>query len=382
MKKKLLRILGIVGVVAIALVLLVLLAGQIAAWLGLEPLCISGKLPSLQIGPCGTASRVGPTVTPLPLSVEPGQTPIPLIFDDDGSPDGVIALLYLLRHPQVDVRAVTVSQGEAHPQVFSRHISQLLSMLGKDDIPVGFGRETPLEGDNAFPEPWRKASDRFFEIPLQDSPAAFSARPATDVLLETLSESDEPMMVFISGTHTNLAEALRIDPEIAQKISSVYVMGGSIYVPGNIESDWPEIHNAVAEWNIWVDPQAAHEVFASGIPVHLVPLDATNQVIWTDADAQGWASSSAPESLMASAFLNWMLQSWELDAAYVWDLVAAVAATDPRLCPEVLLSLDVRIDPGPEQGQTMLLDGPANARVCLDPNPGQVRALVAQILGR
>ena len=72
------------------------------------------------------------------------------------------------------------------------------------------------------------------------------------------------------------------------------MMGGSIYVPGNIESDWPEIHNSVAEWNIWVDPLAANEVFASGLPLHLVPLDATDQVTWTEADARAWKRSGQP----------------------------------------------------------------------------------------
>ena len=135
MKRKILRI---VGIVIIVLVLLILLAGPIMAWLGFETLCISGELPDLQIGSCNTTSGVGPTVTPFTLSDAPEETPVPLIFDDDGSPDGVIALLYFLRNPHFDVRAVTVSQGEAHPQIFSLHISQLLSMLGKDDIPVGF----------------------------------------------------------------------------------------------------------------------------------------------------------------------------------------------------------------------------------------------------
>lgn len=379
MKKKTLRI---VGIASIGLVVLLLMAGPIMARLGFEPLCISGELPNLQIGPCRTTSGVGPTVTPFPILAAPGETPVPLIFDDDGSPDGVIALLYFLRNPHFDVKAVTVSQGEAHPQVFSLHISRLLSVLGRDDIPVGFGRATPLEGENAFPEPWREASDRFFEIQLQESPAATEARPATDVILETLSDSTEPMMVFISGSHTNLAEALRVNPEFAEKIAGVYVMGGSIHKQGNIESDWPEIHNAVAEWNIWVDPQAAHEVLASGIPVHLVPLDATDQVTWTNADAQAWASSTATETVLAGNTLKWMLRSWGIDTVYVWDLVAAVVAADPRVCPEVLLSLDVMVDPGPEQGRTMLVDGPANAQVCLEPNPGQVRALVGQTLGR
>jgi purine nucleosidase/pyrimidine-specific ribonucleoside hydrolase len=374
--------LKIVSGVAVVLVFLILFGGPIMRRLGFEVWCISGDLSDLQVGPCTTGMGVAPTVTPFPLSDTPGASKIPLIFDDDGSPDGIIALLYFLRNPLFDVRAVTVSQGEAHPHLFAQHISQLLAMMGKEAIPVGFGREAPLEGDNAFPEPWREASDIFFEIPLLESSAAYDARPATDVLFETLAKSTEPMLVFISGTHTNLAEVLRINPDISDNISGVYVMGGSVYVPGNIESDWPEIHNAVAEWNIWADPQAAHEVFASGIPIHLVPLDATDQVTWTAADAQTWTSSAIPETVMAGDLLDWMLQSWGLEAAYIWDLVAAVAATDPRVCPEELLALDVDVDPGPEQGQTIVVDGPAHVRVCLEPDPGQVRALVAYILGQ
>jgi len=79
--------------------------------------------------------------------------------------------------------------------------------------------------------------------------------------------------------------------------------------------------------------------------------------------------------------LDWMLRSWSLDAAYIWDLVAAVAATDPRLCSEVQLALDVNIDPGLDQGQTILTDETANVWVCLEPNPGQIRARVEGILG-
>ncbi len=159
-------------------------------------------------------------------------------------------------------------------------------------------------------------------------------------------------------------------------------MGGSIYVPGNIESDWPEIHNSVAEWNIWADPQAAREVFATGMPLHLVPFDATNQITWTKADAEAWKSSAIPETIMAGEFLDWMLRSWSLDAAYIWDLVAAVIATDPRLCPEVRLALDVNIQPGPDQGQIILADETANVWVCLEPNPGQIRARVEGILSK
>jgi inosine-uridine nucleoside N-ribohydrolase len=75
-----------------------------------------------------------------------------------------------------------------------------------------------------------------------------------------------------------------------------------------------------------------------------------------------------------------MLRSWSLDAAYIWDLVAAVAATDSNLCPEVNLALDVVLDQGPNQGQTIVGDGPKNTWVCLDPVSLQIRLRAAAIM--
>lgn len=350
------------------------------AKLGVEPVCIKGDFPTLKVVPCPEVRSTHPAVTPYPTPTRAQEAPIPMIFDDDGSPDGVIALLFFLRNPLYDVKAVTVSVGEAHPQLFAQHIAHLLAVFGREDIPVGYGHDTPLEGDNAFPEPWRKGSDDFFDLQLPRAPTTYTPRPADELIVETLSTSTDPVMVFVSGTHTNLAGALRLDPGIQENILGVYVMGGSIYVEGNIESDWPEIHNRVAEWNIWVDPLAASEVFNSGLPLHLIPLDATNHVLWTQIDSQVWASSDIPETKTAGETLGWMLRSWGLDAAYVWDLVAAVAATDPNLCPEVHLALDVVLDPGPGQGQTIVADGPENTWVCLDPDSQQIKLRVAAIL--
>jgi inosine-uridine nucleoside N-ribohydrolase len=76
-----------------------------------------------------------------------------------------------------------------------------------------------------------------------------------------------------------------------------------------------------------------------------------------------------------------MLRSWSPDGVYIWDLVAAVNATNPALCPEVLLSVDINVAPGPEQGQTVITDQPPNAAVCLEPDGEQIKALAAQVLG-
>ncbi len=343
-------------------------------------MCIQGNWSKIKFVPCPPTSTARVEVTPLPTLT--AQSPIPIIFDDDGSPDGVIALLYLLGNPRYDVRAVTISSGEVHPNLFAHQIIKFLAGLGREDIPVGTGSGTPLEGSNAFPDPWRQASDSFWELTLPQMSPTTDPHPAAELIQETLSNSTSRIMMFVSGTHTNLAEALRLDPSLREHIGGVFMMGGSIYVPENIETDWPSIHNRLAEWNIWVDPLAADEVFASGLPLHLIPLYATNQVTWTKADAASWVNSATSECVFAADILRWMLRSWLTNDAYIWDLAAVAVMTDPRLCSEVPLALDVVVDAGSEQGRTVVRDGAVNTLVCLQPVTAQVKQSVAAILGQ
>jgi inosine-uridine nucleoside N-ribohydrolase len=75
-----------------------------------------------------------------------------------------------------------------------------------------------------------------------------------------------------------------------------------------------------------------------------------------------------------------MLSSWSTDETYIWDLAAAVIMTDPRLCPQVPLALDVVVEAGSEQGRTIVGDGTANIQVCLEPDPAQVKLNADAIL--
>jgi pyrimidine-specific ribonucleoside hydrolase len=381
MKRRILVAVGILLGVLVLLVILVWSAAPLWERLGASPVCIQGPWPHLKVVACSTSAGAS-DVTPLPLPTPSAQGPIPIIVDDDGSPDGMIALLYFLRNPLFEVKAITVSCGEAHPETFAGHLVRLLAGLGRSDIPVGAGRATPLKGGNAFPAPWRQASDGFWGIDYPEGQVSLEAVPAAELIIDTIRGSAQPVIVFVSGTHTNLAEALRLDPGIIGNIRGVHVMGGSIHVPGNIKSDWPAIDNEVAEWNLWVDPVAAREVFSSGLEIHLAPLDSTDQVLWTESDARTWASSGSPEGSLAADLLKWMLTSWSSSGVYLWDLVAAIQTTDPSLCPEVPLSLEVSVATGPGQGQTVDTDGTPNVAACLEPNSEQLRALAAGVLGR
>jgi pyrimidine-specific ribonucleoside hydrolase len=308
-----------------------------------------------------------------------------IIWDSDGSPDGVIALLYFLQNPNVNVDAITVSCGEAYTDTFAPKLTRMLAMLGRKGIPVAAGRTTPLQGDNAFPEPWRRFTNAFWEIDLPEADEPVHALPAADLIVEVLNKSPSLVTLFVSGPHTNLAEALRSDPTIVNKIASVQVMGGALSVPGNIESEWPEIHNKVAEWNIWVDPIAASEVFNAGLPIQLTPLDATSQVIWTSDDADTWEASGTPEGILATKILRLMLRylsDMYPEGVCLWDLVAAVNATNPDLCQQEQVHIQVVTESGDEEGRTVVIsDQPANVTACLKPQADEIKNLVAQTLG-
>jgi inosine-uridine nucleoside N-ribohydrolase len=381
MKRKITMI--VAALLGFVVCLFVMIGPAAPLWqrLGVRPVCIQGQWPDLKIGACPQPTPAV-AVTPLPLPTLEGGAPIPIIVDDDGSPDGMIALLYFLNNPLFDVKAVTISYGEAHPEVFAPQAGQLLAGLGRADIPVGAGMDAPLEGNNAFPVPWRERSDRFWDLDLPPATVVNDPLPAAELIVDTVTQSSQPVVVFVSGAHTNLAQALRLQPGITHNIRDVYVMGGSINVPGNIQISEPSIDNSVAEWNIWVDPLAAHEVFASGLRLHLAPLDSTQQVLWAKDDLTGWKAFRAPGSQIASDLLQMILETWPTEEVYIWDLVTAALATNPALCPETPLAVSILTAAGDQQGRTVVTDGEPNTWVCFDPNAGQVKALAAQILGR
>jgi purine nucleosidase/pyrimidine-specific ribonucleoside hydrolase len=97
-----------------------------------------------------------------------------------------------------------------------------------------------------------------------------------DLILETADRFAGRLVVVALGPLTNLAVALRRDPRRLAQVARIVVMGGAVAVPGNV--------TAAAEFNMHVDPEAAAEVFASGLPIELVPLDVTRRVVLTRAD--------------------------------------------------------------------------------------------------
>jgi len=299
-----------------------------------------------------------------------------IIYDDDGSRDGTVALLYLLSEPMVSIKAVNISYGEAHPQVYIQHIGRMLEAVGYQDIPLGAGQDAPIGNGTPFPNWLRQLCDNFWNYSLPNADKTYPVQNAPELMVSAINQASEPVTIFMSGTFTTLAQALRLDPGIREHIAAVYIMGGAVYVPGNITNLIPDSNNKVAEWNIISDPQAAEEVFNAGLDMYLIPLDATNKVLFNQDDIQPWHDGDQKAKFSAELY-DIMFNEYGWEQAEIFDLGAAVIMVEPEACEFQPLHLDIITNEGFNLGQTVVDPGSEpNIKVCLDPDA----ELIMQVL--
>ncbi|MGW8251432.1 MAG: nucleoside hydrolase, partial [Anaerolineales bacterium] len=270
--------------------------------------------------------------TPEPVEIGAGQQR-PIIFDTDMAHEDMFAALFLLQHPNVDLKAITVAgTGEAHCQPGVRNAQGLASLAGKPDLPVACGSETPLQGSHEFPAEWRQGADSVYGIPLPANPNPPAELSAPDLIANIIAKSPEKVTLVAVGPLTNLGEALRDHPEIVENIEAIYIMGGAVDAPGNVGVSGVGIENPVAEWNIYIDPHAANLVLASGAPIVLVPLDATRDVPITRRfhNSLGKARASAAANFVYDV-LSTQLDFIDSGGFQFWDTLTAAAALQDDL---------------------------------------------------
>lgn len=298
----------------------------------------TGLPTTLEAGTAAVTTTGTPTTTSGPV-----RSGTPVVVDTDLARDSVMAILYLLGRPDLDVRAITVSgTGEVHCEPGVRIAAGLVELARASEIPVACGPEQPLQGVNAFPSEWRAAADDAWGLHLPQGGQP-SALPAPELLVSVISSAVEPVVVFTDGPLTNLAAAIRLDPGIVGSIGMVFTMGGAVDVAGNTDQ------NPMAEYNIWVDPVAAAEVLASGLPLTLVPLDATNQVPLHLFHLRALQEHQAtPGAQAAVTMLSADTELMRGGGGYFWDQLTAALLVDESLAGFETMRLGVVTDGGPE----------------------------------
>lgn len=272
---------------------------------------------------------------------------MPVVLDYSPTISDIGALFYLAAHPDVDLLAVTLPErGESDCDLGVRHTRSLLSIAGRPDVPVGCGVEPPLVGDRDWPDEFRQYSNLLAGVTLP----IVTPRPLVDgaaLLTDTLRSADGPVTIVAVGPLTNLGVVFRDQPDLVGHVERVVIMGGAVDVPGNVEAA------PTAEWNLYIDPQAARLVLASGVDVLFVPLDATNDVPWTDALV---AQLTLLESAVGRSERQVVASRGFTDGIYLWDELAAVATLQPGI-----LQIERRMIVVDDDGAT--LDDPAGISV-------------------
>ena len=297
-------------------------------------------------------------------------TPSPIIIDTDMAGDDWMAILYLLNRPDISIEAITVTgTGEAHCEPGIRNAMRLTALAGWPDIPVSCGSETPLQGNHTFPAAWRERVDALAGLTLPDNPASPAPQSAVDSLATTIETSPDKMTILALGPLTNLAELLQVAPELKDKIEMIYIMGGAVEVPGNVGYSHAGIDNPFAEWNIYVDPYAAALVFQSGVPLTLVPLDATNHAPVTDSfikriknDRQTPEAKFVFDLLTKTEYHDFI----QMGGYYFWDTLAAAILTENSLATFETKTLIVVEEEGDDSGQTQVSREGTSIRVAVN----------------
>jgi len=199
------------------------------------------------------------------------MAPRPLIFDcDPGVDDAVALMLAFAATDTFDILGITTVAGNVGGALTARNACVVREIAGREDVPVFAGADRPLLAEPIAAEHFHGESG-LGDLPFSPPRKAPEPVGAIEFLTETLSHAaPKSVDIAVTGPLTNIATALRANPKISQAIREVVIMGGARSEGGNI--------TASAEYNIYADPHAAEIVFASGLPIVTLGLDATHQV--------------------------------------------------------------------------------------------------------
>ena len=207
----------------------------------------------------------------------PPATPSPrnIIIDTDPGQDDAVAILLALASPELNVLGITAVAGNVPLALTIRNICQILELAKRTDVPVYAGAAQPLQRKLVTAEHVHGSTG--LDGPTLPEPTMQLAQgEAAEFIINTVrSQSVGSVTLCALGPLTNLALALQRAPDIAPRLQGIVLMGGGCFEGGNI--------TPAAEFNIYVDPHAAKAVLASGVPIVMLPLDVTHQVLTTQA---------------------------------------------------------------------------------------------------
>ena len=287
-----------------------------------------------------------------------------MILDLDTGVDDALAIAYALADPEVDLIGIVSSYGNNLLDVCAENSLKLLELLGHTDIPVFKGLPHSCTTDHFDVMQVSKdihGDNGIGDVELPTPSRALEEQSGVDFYIEAAHKYGKDLIIIPTGPMTNLADALKKDPEIADLIGNVTFMGGALTVEGNV--------TPVAEANINQDPKAADEVMKSNLPLTRVGLDVTLRTLLTKNETKQWRELGTASG---KAFAD--ITDFYIDAYYNLDIdkrgcalhdpLAVGVGVDPSFVSTISLFMKVVYQEGPYYGRTIGDNAKLN-----DPNP-------------
>ena len=295
-----------------------------------------------------------------------------VIMDCDVGVDDALALILAFHSPELDIKAVTGVNGNVPIDTVFLNIQKVLSLLQPPDRPtIARGAGQPLKG-KAIHAHSVHGEDGLggIKIRRREGPEWWQIfpGPADELITRTARQYPDELTLIAIGPLTNLALGLQKDTEGMEKLRRVVIMGGAVRTRGNI--------TPCAEFNFFIDPLAAARVFASGLPITLVPLDVTHQV-FLDAqiieDRVRVINNDFSQLVIDATGYNPVLHQFRGGSKtfYLHDPLAVGAVTEPDLMSKENLTLHVETEEGERYGKVWEAAGGKDSRkieVCLGVN--------------
>ena len=215
------------------------------------------------------------------------MAPRKIIIDTDPGQDDAVAILLALASPEeIDLLGITCVAGNVPLDLTARNARMICELAGRADVPVFAGCDRPLGRDLVTAE-YVHGKTGLDGPDLPDPTMPLQDQHGVDFIIETL-EKAEPGTVTLCpiGPLTNIATAFNKAPHIIEKVKEIILMGGAYFEVGNV--------TPAAEFNIYVDPQAADIVFRSGVKLTVVPLDVTHKALVTEPRNAAFRAIGSP----------------------------------------------------------------------------------------
>ncbi len=306
-----------------------------------------------------------------------------IIIDTDPGQDDAVAILLALASPEIDLLGISCVAGNVPLKLTSLNARKVCEVAGRGDVRVFAGCDRPLVHPLVTAEHVHGKTG-LDGVELPEPAMALQDGHAVDFIIDTLrAEPAGSVTLCALGPLTNIALALRKAPDIAGRVQEIVLMGGAYFEVGNI--------TPAAEFNIYVDPEAADIVFKSGIPLTVMPLDLTHKALVTAPIVDGFEALGNHAGRVVASWTHFFERfdkaKYGSEGAPLHDPTVIGYLLAPELYSGRHINVEIETRSDLTRGMTVadwwgVTDRPANAMFMGDIDAGAFFALLTERLAR